>query len=214
MTSALVVYAGALHRAAGGGDPGLHLTDPAGRLLRRLDTAAWHAEPTRGDRALLSRCTGATLDIGCGPGRLVAELTRRRVPALGIDVSPTAVRLARSRGANALVHDVFTPLPGRLPFMHTLLVDGNIGIGGDPARLLGRCRDLLAAGGTVLAEVDPPGTRGWRATVALTDHLRTSDPFAWAAVSADEIAPLSAQVGLRQTDSWTAEGRWFTCLAR
>ncbi|GAA1636965.1 methyltransferase domain-containing protein [Catellatospora bangladeshensis] len=214
MTSPLVLYAGALRRAARTADGALHLTGPDGRLLRRMDVAAWHAAPTSADDSLLARCTGPTLDIGCGPGRLTAELGRRGVPALGIDLSPAAVRLARSRGANVLLHDVFAPLPGRVPFAHVLLADGNIGIGGDPARLLARCRDLLTPGGTVLAEVDPPGTRGWRATVALTDTRRTSDPFAWAAVSAGEVAPLAARAGLRHTDTWTGEGRWFACLAR
>jgi SAM-dependent methyltransferase len=214
MTSPLVLYAGAMRRVARGGDGTLRLTDPNGRLLRRLDTAVWHAAPTRGDRAMLARCTGPTLDIGCGPGRLAAELTRRGVPALGIDLSPAAVRLARSRGAHALVHDVFAPVPAGLPFAHTLLADGNIGIGGDPARLLARCRDLLAPGGTVLAEVDPPGFRGWRGTVALTDTRHTSTTFAWAAVSADELGPLAARAGLRQSETWTEEGRWFACLTR
>ncbi|GHJ43113.1 methyltransferase type 12 [Catellatospora sp. TT07R-123] len=213
MTSALTLYGGALRRTAAGADGALHLTDPAGRLLRQLDTAAWYAAPSRADAGMLARCCGPTLDIGCGPGRLATELTRRGVPTLGIDLSPAAVRLARSRGARALVHDVFAPLPGRR-FRHTLLADGNIGIGGDPVRLLARCRELLSPDGTVLAEVDPPGTQGWQGPVALTDTRRTSEPFAWAAVSADELGPLAARAGLRQCDTWTEEGRWFACLNR
>ncbi|GAA2358547.1 methyltransferase type 12 [Catellatospora methionotrophica] len=214
MTSALAVYAGALHRAACGGDGALRLVDPAGTLLRHLDTTAWHADPTPGDHGLLARCTGATLDVGCGPGRLAAALSRSGVPALGIDVSPAAVRLARARGAHAVVQDVFAPLADARDWRHALLADGNIGIGGDPVRLLARCRDLLAPGGTVFAEVEPPGTQGWRGRVALTDADRTSEPFAWAVVGADDLGPLAAQAGLRLRETWTEEDRWFACLSR
>lgn len=214
MTSALTVYARALHRAARGGDGALRLIDPAGTLLRHVDTAAWHGDPTPGDGALLARCTGPTLDIGCGPGRLTAALARRGVTALGIDVSAAAVRLAQARGADAVVQDVFAPLPDDRSWRHTLLADGNIGIGGDPARLLSRCRDLLAPGGSVIAEVEAPGTRGWRGRVAITDDHRTSDPFAWAVVGADDLAPLAERAGLAVAETWTEENRWFACLSR
>lgn len=63
------------------------------------------------DRAVLALCHGPTIDLGCGPGRLVADLIRRGVPALGVDQSATAVELARRSGAPALRRDVFDPLP-------------------------------------------------------------------------------------------------------
>lgn len=214
MTSALTVYAGALHRAARGGDGALRLVDPAGTLLRHLDTGAWHGEPTAGDSGMLARCTGPTLDVGCGPGRLAAALARSGVPALGIDVSAAAVRLARARGAQAMVQDVFAPLPDDRSWQHALLADGNIGIGGDPARLLARCRELLDPGGTVLAEVEPPGRPGWRGRVALTDAHRTSEPFPWAVVGLDDLGPLAEQAGLCRAEHWTEEDRWFVSLSR
>nr|WP_308440656.1 class I SAM-dependent methyltransferase [Catellatospora coxensis] len=183
-------------------------------MLRRLDTAAWHGDTVPGDHGMLDRCTGPTLDVGCGPGRLAAALARRGVPALGIDVSATAVRLARSRGARAVVHDVFTPLSAPARWSGALLADGNIGIGGDPARLLRRCRDLLEPGGTIVAEVEPPGVRGWRGAVSLTDTRHSSDTFPWAVVGADELPPLAEQAGLRPAETWSEEGRWFACLSR
>ncbi|HEX6444717.1 MAG TPA: class I SAM-dependent methyltransferase, partial [Streptosporangiales bacterium] len=39
------------------------------------------------DEALLRRCVGPVLDVGCGPGRLVTELAARGQLALGIDVT-------------------------------------------------------------------------------------------------------------------------------
>ena len=68
------------------------------------------------------------------------------------------VALARRRGAAVLEADVFGPLPGEGRWATCLLFDGTIGIGGDPTRLLARCRELTGPGGRVLAEVEPPGT--------------------------------------------------------
>ncbi len=62
-----------------------------------------------------SPCDDATIDIGCGPGRLVAELAARRIPAMGIDVSSEAIRQTRVRGALALRRDVFGDHPRRGP---------------------------------------------------------------------------------------------------
>ena len=55
--------------------------------------------------------------------------------------------------------DVLGPLPGEGTWDHVLLADGNIGIGGDPLRLLHRAAHLLRPGGTVLVETDPGRTR-------------------------------------------------------
>jgi len=63
-----------------------------------LAVEGWlHESP--GDLSLLDRCEGPTLDIGSGPGRLTVALSERGIPALGIDITPYAVDLARSSGA-------------------------------------------------------------------------------------------------------------------
>jgi SAM-dependent methyltransferase len=208
MITALALYSGALRR-----DARLRLLDQAGRSLRHLDTGAWH-RLRPGDRSVLDRCDGSTLDVGCGPGRLAAALSAAGVAALGIDVSPTAVRLARRRGANAIAADVFGPVPGAGTWRHALLIDGNIGIGGDPARLLRRCGDLLGPGGTVIVETDPPGSACWSGPAVLHDGARESMPFPWALVAADRLAWPAGDAGLRVHETWNEEGRWFACLGR
>ena len=65
-----------------------------------------------------------------------------------------AVRLAGRGGAPALLGDVFAPLPGMGQWQTVLLVDGNVGLGGDPRRILGRAAELLARGGRCVAEFD------------------------------------------------------------
>jgi SAM-dependent methyltransferase len=166
-----------------------------------------------GDSVLLDACGGPTLDIGCGPGRLTAALTRRGVMTLGVDSSPTAVRLTQERGAVALRRDVFQPLPGEGRWHHALLADGNIGIGGDPVALLDRTRDLIAPDGDVLVELEPPGHGLRREAV----RLLPGNPgpwFGWAWLGADAVAAVALRAGFR-VDWTTSRGhRWFARLER
>ena len=51
-----------------------------------------------------------TLDLGCGEGRVGAELTRRGHTVIGVDASPAMVAMARER------HEAFVADAGALPF--------------------------------------------------------------------------------------------------
>ena len=183
----------------------------AGGERMTLPVARWHGSPDAFDDLLLARCRGWTLDVGCGPGRLVGALTRRGVPTLGVDVSPVAVALTRWRGGPALQADVFDRLPGEGSWQHVLLVDGNIGIGGDPVTLLARVRNLLAPGGTAIVELDPPGTGLRRGTARVAGQ---DDTFPWARVAVDLAPAIAARSGLRLSASEGSAGRWFAELAR
>ena len=214
MTTALAHYGAALRQAAAGRPTHLHLIDPtATRPPRRLAPGEWCGDRRPGDDGLLARCIGPTLDVGCGPGRLAAALTHAGVPTLGVDISAEAVRQARRRGAPAERVSVFAPIANEGGWRHVLLADGNIGIGGDPNLLLRRCRQLLTIGGDVLVEVDPPGTGSWRGQVALRHQDRTSHPFPWAAVAADDLDNLARDTALRVLENWTEARRWFVRMA-
>ena len=205
------VYERALLDAAAGRRAVLTVVDDRG-LESAVDPGAWCRSRLPGDGRLLHQCTGATLDVGCGPGRLTAALLRQGVPALGIDVSAVAVALARRRGATALCRDVFAALPGHGRWRHLLLADGNIGIGGDPVALLRRCRGLLAPGGRVHAEVSPPGVRTWAGPAVLRRDGAGSAPLRWAAVAAGDLPAVAGHAALRVAATWTEAGRWFATL--
>jgi SAM-dependent methyltransferase len=187
--SVLAVYGRAL---AGGGD--LRLWSGEGSM-RSLDVRAWTADADPADLRLIAACTGPTVDLGCGPGRLVAALAARGVPALGVDLSPRAVAMARRRGASAVVGDLFAPLPDEGRWKFALLVDGNIGIGGDPGRLLARIARLLAPGGTLLAEVTPEDVDRRGQFRIVTGEGPVSAPFAWAEVGAPALRRIAAAGG-------------------
>jgi len=178
-----------------------------------LPVTRWQ-ELDSSDELLLAACLGPTLDVGCGPGRLVEALTRRGVIALGVDVSPVAVDLTKARGAPALCRDVFDRIPGEGRWRHVLLADGNIGIGGDPVALLRRARELLRPGGSVLTELDPPGTGLRRHQVRLSSVDSSGSWFDWARLGPDGLARTAGEAGM--DIRWLNErgGRWFAELQR
>jgi len=117
-------------RAVGAGqDHGLRVREATGRALP-LALQSWYGQQLPGDDGLVRRCSGPTLDVGCGPGRLAASVGGRGIPVLGVDPVPAAVLSTRSRGAAAIRRSVFDRVPGEGRWQHVLLADGNVGIGG------------------------------------------------------------------------------------
>ncbi|MEV7612141.1 methyltransferase domain-containing protein [Streptomyces sp. NPDC089799] len=199
----------ALALRAGRGPLYLHRSD--GWLLP-LDVERWCAGTDAADESVLTRCRGAVLDIGCGPGRLVAALAERGRSVLGIDVSPAAVAQTVRRGGTALCRSVFDPLPGERRWNTVLLMDGNIGIGGDPAALLERIARLPAAGGRLLVEAAPVEVDE-RCEVRLDDGRGTlGTPFPWARTGRGALLRHAENTGWRSVRSWTVTGRHFAEL--
>ncbi len=178
-----------------------------------LDVEIWK-RPRPGDEQVVASCTGPTLDVGCGPGRITGALTAAGVPSLGIDLSNRAVRLTRDRGAAALQRDVFSRVPGIGRWHHVLLLDGNIGIAGEPTALLRRCRDLAAPHGEVIVEVAGPGVGASRLCLCLVRSGQVGRPFAWSVVGVDAICDVAAAAGLLVAARWVVGGRWFATLVR
>ena len=78
-----------------------------------LEVSRWLGAADSADHTVLSRALAPVLDVGCGPGRIVAASTARGMLTLGIDIADTAVSMTRARGMNALRRDVFAPFPAR-----------------------------------------------------------------------------------------------------
>ena len=184
MTAALHVYA-------------LALEDPT--ALQR-----WLGPISDVDERVLDRAHGPVLDVGCGPGRHVGALAKRGVLAVGVDVLPDAIRIARRRGAVVLECSIFDRVPGAGAWGCALLLDGNIGIGGSPVALLARLAALLRPGGEVLVELERPGG-GVRTVSGWLD---------WARVAVDAIDGPAASAGFEVVERWRDGGRWFGLLRR
>jgi SAM-dependent methyltransferase len=185
----------ALARADGGHQP--------------LPLARWHGPATAADLAVLALAEGPVLDVGCGPGRHLEALAARGVPSLGLDISATAVRLARRRGARAVRGSIWTLQPGPRRWRTVLLLDGTIGLDGRPAALLRRVGALLAPGGSVLLEVAAAGGPG---PVRLIGPRGPSTAFAWAAVGWEQLDRLAASAGFAVGWRGCFGGRGFARL--
>ncbi|MGJ5749131.1 methyltransferase family protein [Streptomyces puniciscabiei] len=203
-------YAAALRTGRGP----LFLRRADGWLLP-LEVERWCAQADQVDLQVLDRCEGAVLDVGCGPGRLVAELAARGRTVLGIDVSEAAVDHTVRLGGQALRRSVFEPLPGEGRWDTVLLMDGNIGIGGEPSALLDRVAALLRPGGLLIAET-VPGHVDERARVQVVDTVgagrATGVPFPWARLGTPALLRYARRAGWRPVGQWSAGGRCFAAL--
>ena len=159
-----------------------------------LDITRFRDEPSRAERRLLKMLDGPVLDVGCGPGRAAAFLRDHGVAALGLDISAALVDLARKNGALCVHQSIFDTVPFEGRWHEVLLLDGNIGIGGDPTKMLERLARIVRPNGRAFIEVASSGpTR----QVVVREHRggKTGEPFAWAVVSIDGIDDLLAGTG-------------------
>ncbi|MFE6050043.1 SAM-dependent methyltransferase, partial [Kitasatospora sp. NPDC056446] len=194
----------------------LWLRDDDGRRIP-LDIERWCAPAAGGDHSLLMRCfqlSAPVVDLGCGPGRLVAALLAMGVPALGVDVTPAAVARTLGLGGAALCRSVFDRLPAEGRWGAALLADGNLGIGGNPEALLRRAAELIAPDGVLLVEVEPREVDEHVTVRVEGPDGRLGPPFAWARLGAGAAVRRARGAGLVEAERWTSHARRFLALRR
>ncbi len=168
--------------------------------VRHLPVRRWlggrHADGEF-DRAVLELCGGPDDRLGLRPrsfgdgaGSARHSGARRRPVRDGGRDSRVAVE-RRSFAAMCS-----KPLPGTGRWQTVLLADGNVGLGGDPRRVLRRAAELLRRGGSCVVEFDAVMT-GIRTGWVRLESSRTIGPwFRWASVGIDCAAELAEDVGL------------------
>lgn len=184
-----------------------------GRMLE-LDIGRWMSPADTVDESLLDLAIGPVLDVGCGPGRHVESLRRRGTEAMGIDTSPSAVALARRRGADVLQCSIFETLPGASRWRSALLLDGSIGIGGDPEALLKRVGEVMADRARLLVETGHPNEPSETLDVCIETATKRSPWFRWSLVSHVDMDRLARTSGFHLTRAWDDDGRYFAQLDR
>ncbi|QDP96153.1 DUF2064 domain-containing protein [Microlunatus elymi] len=190
---------------------GLRVETAAGVDPLRTDLAQWMQPADSADLLVVARCQPPVLDVGCGPGRLVTALIEHGQPALGIDLSGTAVTTSLGRGGPALRRDIGDRLPAEGRWGTVLLMDSNAGIGGDVDALLRRCLQLAEPGGLIICETDPDDDADEVHTTALCSGTATTS-VRWARIGAAALARRAARLDLAVVEHWSGSGRSFVAL--
>jgi SAM-dependent methyltransferase len=180
--------------------------------LHDLGVDRWLNDADEVDLRILERVRGPVLDVGCGPGRHVAALRQRGIEALGLDLTPDFVAVAQRSQRPVVLHSVFDPVPGDVQWNWALILDGSIGIGGDTVALLRRVGNLLATGGQVLVETEPPEERSESLGMVIQPESGRESWFDWATLSASDAARIARAAGFGVADRWEDSGRWFVQL--
>jgi hypothetical protein len=145
---------------------------------------------------------------------MVVALNRSGRPALGVDMSAAAVRASLSRGGPALQRRIADPLPAEGRWGTALLVDSNIGMGGDLTALLTRCRALVAPGALLVCEVDPDPDRDDVHQLVLSAAGWTSAVLPWGRVGSRAVVRVASRLDLVVVEEWASGGRVFLTLRR
>jgi SAM-dependent methyltransferase len=134
-----------------------------------FEDAARYFAPTEDwstlERQACEEFTGRVLDLGCGAGRHASVLTAAGLDGIGVDTSPGAVEVARSRGVDAQLGSAST-LPAGIAAVDTVALFGN------NVRLLGT--RLQAP--IVLAELARVAAPGARVLASGIDPYATTNP--------------------------------------
>ena len=118
------------------------------------------------------------------------------------------------------MRSVFEPLPREGSWDTALLIDGNIGIGGDPRALLRRAAEVVRHSGSLVVEAAPAGT-----SPDLDERVRVrvdngggestrGEAFPWARVGARALLGHARGTGWVPAGQWSAGGRRFVVLRR
>jgi len=121
------------------------------------------------ERQAIRFARGKTLDIGCGPGRCLLYLQKKGLTAVGIDISPLAIRVCRERGAYRAILRSITEIGPDLGRFDTVVMFGNnFGLFGSAARAR-RLLRTMARMTTPKARIIAESTDPYQTT--LPDHL-------------------------------------------
>jgi hypothetical protein len=129
-----------------------------------------------------------------------------------MDLIPDFVAAAQRCQRPVVLRSVFDPVPGGAQWNWALLLDGSIGIGGDPESLLRRVGCLLHPGGQVLVETEPPHRRSERSVMTIRSDSGRDSWFHWATLSTSDADRVARAANFDLADRWEDSGRWFVQL--
>ena len=131
-------------------------------LFERLEWVKNYFEACHRDIAFKERWLAAggswddkiVVDIGCGPGNLYANLGGAPKALIGVDISPSALKLAQQIGYTPLLADAHQ-LPFIDGFADLVALNATIHHCEDMAKVLTEASRLVRPGGILIADHDP-----------------------------------------------------------
>jgi hypothetical protein len=93
-----------------------------------------------------------------------------------------------------------------------LLLDGSIGIGGNPASLLRRVHHVLAPRGLALVEVLGPGCVPGRGNARIESGAGSYETIPWATLGVDDLDVVAKHAGFGLETVRQVDRRWFGWL--
>jgi SAM-dependent methyltransferase len=159
---------------------------------------------------LTKRPPGALLDVGCGRGDLGAALVRHGWRVSGIDPSPAACDLARSRGVDAHVGTLASVTLSPESFDAVVMTHALEHVA-EPRVDLARIRDLLRPGGVVVISV--PNFGSWQQRRFDTDWFPLELPRHRTHFTATSLATALRSVGFESVSVRSGSDNGFALLA-
>ncbi len=134
-----------------------HLSQDHDLASRRTEKIDGHVAWIHGE--LLGGSPARVLDLGCGPGLYASRLARLGHDITGIDCSPASIAHARATAADASLACTYhegdlrdVPFGGGFDLVMLIYGELNIFRPDDASLILGKARDALVSGGTLLLE--------------------------------------------------------------
>ena len=136
---------------------------------------------------------GSVLEVGCGPGLMLAAFSRRGWKTLGIERNEKAAEEAQRRlGLDISVKPVEAlPLDARFDLVIMFHVLEHIA---DPVTLLGECAKRLAPGGRIILNV--PNFASWQSRFAGSNWLHLDPPRHLTHLTPETLAGILEKAGL------------------
>jgi ubiquinone/menaquinone biosynthesis C-methylase UbiE len=196
-------------------EAGEYFDERAERYDRAYDTSSGYALRSRMDVALrlLGSGPGEILDVGMGPGRLLAELAQRGWTVSGIDASSEMVAVARDRlpdSAARLAQGTIESLPFADSSFDAVVATGVLEYA-EVGRALPELARILRPGGLAVVSYPNPGnlyglwkTRAWYPLVRAARRIARKPPLTFPqgsrgsrAVTPERFRARLAAAGLR-----------------
>lgn len=113
------------------------------------------------------------VDVGCGTGRLLAQLTAAGAVVVGVDSDPAMLAVAATRSRGRLVCADAQRLPLADASVQAAVTVATLEFTADPARVLAEMARVVGPGGRLVAAVlNPASLWGWAGRVRHRDPYR------------------------------------------